>query len=63
MLLYCLDEELWKLFDVEFFLKIMNGFKYIVRIGIVYNKLIVKISIKNDCIYDKMKIKNIFLYK
>lgn len=41
----------------------MNGFKYIVRIGIVYNKLMVKISIKNDCIYDKMKIKNIVWYK
>lgn len=50
-------------FWCRIFLKIMNGFKYIVRIGIVYNKLIVKISFKNDCIYDKMKIKNIFWYK
>lgn len=41
----------------------MNGFKHIVRIGIVYNKPIAKISIKNDCIYDKMKTKNIFWYK
>lgn len=63
MLLYRLDEELWKPFDAELFQKTMNGFKHIVRIGIVYNKPIAKISIKNDCIYDKMKTKNIFWYK
>lgn len=65
-MLYVIISFRWRIvkaFWCKTFSKTMNGFKHIVRIGIVYNKPIAKISIKNDCIYDKMKTKNTFWYK